>query len=81
MDQGEREAFVLIEGPLGEWATRLRTASQRALQDVVSAFPFEAGDHLLGPAASETELELLLRRLPWTPDAVVSLYRYVGLDN
>jgi hypothetical protein len=78
MNQGGREASVLTEGWLDGWATRLEAASWRALRDVVSTFPFEAGDHLLGPAASEAELELLLRRLPWMPDALVALYRHVG---
>ena len=67
---------MLTEGWLSSWATRLRTASGRALSGVVSTFPFEAGDHLVGPAASEAELEVL-QQLPWTPDALVALYRYV----
>lgn len=69
---------MLTEGWLDGWATRLRSASQRAVSDVVPTYPFDVGDHLLGPAASEAELELLRRRLPWTPVALVALYRHVG---
>src|SRR5688572_29077571 len=69
---------VLTERWLGDWATRLQAAVDRALREVVSQFPFEASDHRVGPAVSATELGLLRRRVPWTPDDLIALHRHVG---
>jgi hypothetical protein len=69
---------VLTEHWLGEWATQLNVAVERALRDVVSGLPFEAGDHRVGPPASRVELDLLRQRLPWMPDELVALHRQVG---
>jgi hypothetical protein len=69
---------VLTGHWLGVWATELEAATGRALRDVVSTFPFEAGDHQVGPPASGAELDLLRQRLPWVPDELVALHRHVG---
>jgi hypothetical protein len=69
---------VLTERWLGDWATRLQAAVDRALREVVSQFPFEASDHRVGPAVSATELGLLRRRVSWMPDDLIALHRHVG---
>jgi len=71
-------ASVLTEDWLARWATQLETAIARALRDVVSTFPFEPGDHQVGPRSSAAELAGLRERLPWVPDGLVALQRCVG---
>jgi hypothetical protein len=69
---------VLTEQWLTSWATQLETATVQALRDVVSTFPFEAGDHHVGPPSSAAELTLLREHLPWVPAGLVALHRCVG---
>ncbi|MEU8662153.1 hypothetical protein, partial [Actinoplanes philippinensis] len=63
---------------LDGWAQRLRAAVERALRDVVSAYPYEAGEHEIGPPATARELDELRRRMPWVPDGLIALRRVVG---
>lgn len=65
---------VLID----EWAGRLDESVRRALRDVVSAFPFEADEHTVGPPATSAELAMLRHRMPWVPDELVVLQQAVG---
>lgn len=69
---------MLTEDWLTGWAARLDAAVTRALRDVVSTFPFEAGAHQVGPPASPAELTALREALPSVPDPLVALQRHVG---
>ncbi|WP_155357825.1 hypothetical protein [Acrocarpospora macrocephala] len=60
------------------WAAQVEAAAVRALRDVVSTYPFEAGDHSVGPPSSAAELAALHERMPWVPDELFALYRFVG---
>jgi hypothetical protein len=44
----------------------------------VSTYPFEAGDHTVGPPSSPAELAALREGMPWLPDDLLALYRVVG---
>ena len=61
-------ALALTEDWLTGWAAQLRAATARAIRDVVSTYPFEPGDHRIGPPPPATELTALRERLPWAPD-------------
>src|SRR5215510_3376242 len=69
---------VLNEEWLTGWAARIEAATARALRDVVSMYPFDAGDHSVGPPLSPTQLAVLRERMPWVPGELLALYRHVG---
>ncbi|GIJ43798.1 hypothetical protein Val02_06840 [Virgisporangium aliadipatigenens] len=55
---------------LQEWAARLRAEVDRALRDVVSTYPFEAGAHEIGPPEPDAPVPL--------PADLAALLRTVG---
>ncbi|GAA0902986.1 hypothetical protein GCM10009557_78940 [Virgisporangium ochraceum] len=69
MDDGDR---------LTDWAARLRAATDRAVREVLSTYPYEPDGHHVGPPATQAELAGLRERLPWVPDELVALHRHVG---
>ncbi|WP_146603461.1 SMI1/KNR4 family protein, partial [Micromonospora endophytica] len=60
------------------WAEAIEAAVERALRDIVSRYPFEPDEHTVGPPASESELAMLRQRLPWIPDDLLAVARWVG---
>jgi hypothetical protein len=73
-----RRHSVLNEEWLTGWAAQVEAAAARALRNVVSTYPFEAGDHSVGPPSSVAELAALREGMPWVPDELFALYRFVG---
>ncbi|GIE30950.1 hypothetical protein Ait01nite_039950 [Actinoplanes italicus] len=69
---------MLTDEWLAGWAELLRAAVGAALRDVVAGFPFEAGEHEVGPPAPPERLAELRERMPWVPDGIVTLQRVVG---
>jgi hypothetical protein len=69
---------VLNDEWLTGWAAGVDAARGRALRDVVSTYPFEADDHVVGPPSSSAELAALCEGMPWLPDDLLALYRVVG---
>jgi hypothetical protein len=61
-----------------DWAEAIEAAVERALRDVVSTYPFEPDEHTVGPPASESDLAALRQRLPWIPDDLLAVARWVG---
>jgi len=70
--------LVLSEEWLRGWAVQVEAAAAQALRDVVSTYPFEADDHTVGPPPSAAELAALRERMPWLPDELLALFRFVG---
>jgi hypothetical protein len=68
----------LDEQRLIDWAEAVEAAVKRALREVVSTYPFEPGKHTVGPPASESDLAALRQRLPWIPDGLLAVARWVG---
>lgn len=66
------------EQRLTYWAEAIEAAVERALRDVVSRYPFEPDEHTVGPPASESDLAALRQRLPWIPDDLLAVARWVG---
>src|SRR5690242_17440107 len=50
---------VLNDEWLTGWSARVETATRQALRDVVSTYPFEADDHMVGPPSSPAQLAAL----------------------
>ena len=44
---------------LTDWETRLRAATERAVRDVLSTYPYEPDEHRIGPPATSAELAVL----------------------
>ncbi|MET7400309.1 cyclase family protein [Dactylosporangium sp. NPDC005572] len=61
-----------------DWAEAIEAAVERALRDVVATYPFEPAEHTVGPPASEPDLAALRQRLPWIPDDLLAVARWVG---
>jgi len=59
-------------------AEAIEAAVERALRDVVSTYPFDPAEHTVGPPASESDLAALRQRLPWIPDDLLDVARWVG---
>ncbi|MFC5005439.1 SMI1/KNR4 family protein [Dactylosporangium cerinum] len=66
------------ENRLVDWAEAVEVAVERALREVVSTYPFEPGEHTVGPPASESDVAALQQRLPWIPDDLLAVVRWVG---
>jgi hypothetical protein len=66
------------EQRLTMWKASLEAVTARALRDIVSTLPFELGTHIAGQPASEAELAALKSRLPWIPDDLLAVCRWVG---
>ncbi|MFG3604653.1 hypothetical protein [Micromonospora chersina] len=66
------------EQRLTYWAEAIEAAVERALRDVVSRYPFEPDEHTVGAPASESDLAALRQRLPWIPDDLLAVVRWVG---
>jgi hypothetical protein len=69
---------VLTEEWLTGWAAQVDASVARALRDVVSTYGFEAGEHHVGPPSSAADLAAVRDRMPWVPDELLALFRFVG---
>ncbi|WP_433204415.1 SMI1/KNR4 family protein [Dactylosporangium sp. CS-047395] len=69
---------MLDEQRLVGWGASMRAAVARALRDILSTYPFEPGAQTVGPPAPEADLAALRSRVPWVPDDLVAVCRWVG---